>query len=341
MMIRFIISAIVCCFMQSVVALDLKGAGGTFSYPLYAKWTKAYQKQAKVNISYQSLDSKEGIKQLAAKQIDFAATDFPLSKKKLEKAQFIQFPVAIGGIVVAFNLKALSGRTLKLSPEALTEIFLGKITSWRDRKIQQLNPKLNLPNKDIVVVHREDSSGTTFLFTTYLALVSDSFAKNIGTGQLVRWPVGIGGKGNEGVSEYIKNIDGAIGYVEFNYAKVKRLSMLELKNKSGSFVSPSNESFSHAAKASKWSDSDTSNTTFLNQRGEKSWPILGVSYALLNKKQDNPKLAKVLLDFFEWTNKYDGQKITQDLNYIPLPKAMIKQIKSTFRQLDKAMGKKT
>jgi phosphate transport system substrate-binding protein len=319
-------------YASALCASDIIGAGASFPYPLYAKWALVYQKEKGIRLDYQSLGSASGLAQLKAKKVDFAATDMPLSDKKLTKTGLIQFPIVLGGIVVAVNMKALSGKVLKLTPDVLVDIFLGNITSWQDRRITSINPKLKLPKKDIVVVHRADGSGTTFNYTAYLADVSPSWQKNIGLGTNVDFPVGIGGKGNEGVAEYIKNIDGAIGYLEYGYAKNKHLKLAQLKNKAGNFISPSAQTFSHAVKNIKWRAPASIEGASVNLPGDKSWPILGVSYVVVNKSMNTNKVTQKVLEFFNWTYSH-GKLYTEKLNYIPLPRPITKRILSSWKSL--------
>jgi len=304
------------CFAEDTK--EITGAGATFPYPLYSKWAAAYQKATGVKLNYQPLGSGAGIKQIEANTVDFGSSDMPLKSDELKKNNLFQFPAVIGGVVIVYNLKDIKAKRLKITPEILVEIFLGKITKWDDPKIVQLNPQLKLPDQTITVIHRSDGSGTTFLFTNYLSKVSQEWKKKVGSSSSVAWPAGVGGKGNEGVAGFTKTIDGSIGYVEYAYAKQNKLDTIALKNRSGTFLSPSPEAFQAATSKVDWRDAADLYLIFTDQIGKDSWPITGATYILLHKIEANPGRALAVMKFFDWSYT-NGDKMAKDLDYVPLP----------------------
>jgi phosphate transport system substrate-binding protein len=323
---------ITCLFITNPLAanITITGAGATFPYPIYAKWAEFYQKIAHVNINYQSIGSGGGIKQIEANTIAFGATDKPLSVKQLKQANLIQFPAIIGGVVPIIHLQNIKSNQLRLSGKILADIYLGKIKFWNDPQILQLNPKLLLPKLSITVAHRSDGSGTTFLFTHYLSQVNTEWAKQVSHSTAVAWPTGIGGKGNEGVAVYIQKVNGAIGYVEYAYAKESKLTMILLQNKSGTYVQANIDSFTAAAKNATWNKASQFNEILTNQSGEASWPIVGASFILLHKTQTYPIRAKEILNFFNWAFNH-GQEMAKQLDYVPLPVSVILQIQNMWQ----------
>src|SRR3989304_2875553 len=251
----------------------INGAGATFPYPLYSKWAYEYAKSTGLKLNYQSIGSGGGIKQVAAKTVDFGASDAPLGEQDLAKSGLTQFPMAIGGVVPVVNVPGIKPGELKLTGDVLADIYLGRITKWNDQRIASLNPGLKLAGDKITVVHRSDGSGTTWIFTNYLDKVSADWKKSVGVGTAVKWPTGVGGKGNEGVANYVSRIDGAIGYVEYAYAKQNKLSHAQMMNKDGAMVSPTEASFKSAAAGADWGSVPGMGVVLTDQPGKGSWPI--------------------------------------------------------------------
>lgn len=317
----------------------LVGAGASFPYPIYSKWAYEYQKIKGVKLNYQSIGSGGGIQQISNKTVDFGASDAPLKSEELNTKGMIQFPMIIGGVVVIFNLDEIADMTLKLDGETLASIFLGEIKKWNDSRIAKLNPEIRLPDKDITVVHRADGSGTSFLFTHYLSQVSTRWKNLVGYGTAVEWPVGIGGKGNEGVASFVKQTSGSIGYVEYAYAKQNKLKVTLLKNRDGNFVKPSLETFSEAAKSAEWEKADNFNLILTNQHGQDAWPIVGASFIIIYKNQENYEKARVMLQFFEWCFK-NGADYAIGLHYVPIPEKVYNLIEKMWSEKVTANGKK-
>ncbi len=319
-------------------AKRLVGAGATFPYPIYAKWAYKYAQETGVRLNYQSIGSGGGIQQIKKGTVDFGASDAPLNEKELEASGLVQFPMIIGGVVPVFHLKSVPDGHLRLSGEVLADIFLGKIKKWDDPRIRELNPGLDLPSRAITVVHRSDGSGTTWIFTSYLGKVSKEWMNNVGTGKAIRWPVGVGGKGNEGVAAYVKRINGAISYVEYAYAKQNRLSAISLKNREGNFVLPSSETFSAAAANADWEGTPGLSVILTDQPGHNSWPITGASFILMKKEQKDPDKAREVLKFFDWCFK-NGKDLALSLDYIPVPEKVIALIERVWAESITANGK--
>ncbi|MDD3885063.1 MAG: phosphate ABC transporter substrate-binding protein PstS [Gallionella sp.] len=317
-------------FTAASHATDITGAGATFPYPVYAKWAEAYKAQTGVGMNYQSIGSGGGIKQIKAKTVDFGATDAPLNANELGMAGLTQFPTVVGGVVPVLNLEGVAAGQLKLTSETLADIFLGKITQWNDPKIAADNKGVNLPNQTITVVHRADGSGTTHIFTTYLAEVSTEWRRNVGANKAVQWPVGTGGKGNEGVAANVKNMKGAIGYVEYAYALQNKMSYAQLKNRDGNFTSPSDISFKAAAASAKWKAEEGFAEVLVNQPGKDSWPIVGATFILVYKTQDKAESGKEVLKFFDWAYA-NGDKMASDLDYVPLPENVTAMIRKSWK----------
>jgi phosphate transport system substrate-binding protein len=320
-------------------AADITGAGATFPYPIYAKWADAYKKATGVGMNYQSIGSGGGIKQITAKTVDFGASDAPMKGEDLEKNGLVQFPAIMGGVVPVYNLKGVKPGDIKLSGPVLADIYLGKVKTWNDPAIAKLNPGLALPSQAISAVNRSDGSGTTFLFTNYLSKVSPDWKSSIGEGTAVKWPTGVGGKGNEGVANYVARIDGSIGYVEYAYAKQNKLSHAQMLNKEGQMISPSDDSFKAAAAGADWNSVPGMGVVLTDQPGKASWPITGASFILVHKVQDKPENAKEVLKFFDWSFK-NGAKMADDLDYVPMPEAVVKLIQGVWKsQIKDASGK--
>ena len=311
-------------------AADITGAGATFPYPIYAKWADVYKKETGVGLNYQSIGSGGGIKQILAKTVDFGASDAPLKPEDLDKNGLVQFPAIMGGVVLVYNVKGVEAGKVRLSGALLADIYLGKVAKWSDPAITKLNPGLKLPDQAISVVHRSDGSGTTFLFTNYLSKVSADWQKSIGEGTAVKWATGVGGKGNEGVAAYVSRIDGAIGYVEYAYAKQNKLAYAVMQNREGQFVAPDDQTFKAAAAGADWSKAPGMYLILTDQAGKQSWPITGASFILLHRQQDKPANAREVLRFFEWSFK-NGGKMAADLDYVPMPDAVVKLIQSEWK----------
>ena len=325
-------------FAASVAgAADMTGAGASFPAPIYAKWADAYQKATGNRVNYQSIGSGGGIKQITAKTVDFGASDMPLKADTLDKDGLMQFPTVIGGVVPVVNLANIKPGELKLTGPVLADIYSGKVTKWNDKAIADLNPGLALPATDIGVVRRADGSGTTFIFTNYLSKVSAEWKQKIGEGTAVQWPVGLGGKGNEGVSAFVQRLPGAIGYVEYAYAKQNKLTHAVLKNASGNFVAPDDLTFKAAAAHADWTKSNFAEI-LTEQTGKDAWPITGATFILMHKVQDKPAQAAEVLKFFDWSFR-NGGKMADELDYVALPESLQKLIRTAWSQLKDASGK--
>lgn len=311
----------------SVSAADITGAGATFPYPIYAKWAEAYKAKTGIRLNYQAIGSGGGIKQIKAKTVDFGASDMPLKADDLKAAGLVQFPAILGGVVPIVNLDSVKAGQLRMSGEVLADIYLGKITKWNDAKISAMNPGLNLPALSITVVHRAGGSGTSFLWTDYLSKVSPEFRQTVGAGTAVKWPTGVGGKGNEGVAANVQRIRGAIGYVEYAYAKKNHIAYTQLKGKNGQFVMPDDASFKQAAVGAPWKSTPGFGVILTNQSG---WPITGASFILMQKVQDNPAKGAEVLKFFDWSFKNGGAMAT-DLDYVALPSTVVQMVEKSWK----------
>jgi phosphate transport system substrate-binding protein len=307
-------------------AQNITGAGASFPAPLYAKWADAYNKATGVKVNYQSIGSGGGIKQIKAKTVDFGASDAPLTDEELAKDGLIQFPMVIGGVVPVVNIAGIKPGQLKLTGELLGNIYLGKVTKWNDASITALNPGVTLPDAVISVVHRADGSGTSFIFTNYLSKVNAEWKAKVGEGTAVNWPNGTGGKGNEGVSAFVQRLPNSIGYVEYAYTKQNKMATVQLRNRDGAFVEPSEDAFKAAAAGADWQRSFYQIIT--EQAGKGVWPISGATFILLHKTQDKPEAATQVLKFFEWAYS-QGDKAADELDYVALPTA----VKDKARQL--------
>ncbi len=327
---RFVILAISALFSATVLGANITGAGATFPYPIYAKWADAYRKSTGIGLNYQSIGSGGGIKQITAKTVDFGASDMPMTPEDLEKNGLIQFPAIMGGVVPVFNLKGVRTGDVRFSGNVLADIYLGKIKKWNDPAIQAINKKINLPDAAITVVHRSDGSGTTFIFANYLSKVSPEWKSVVGEGTSVTWPAGVGGKGNEGVANYVSRIDGAIGYVEYAYAMQNGLSVALLLNKAREFAAPSEEAFKAAAANADWPKAPGMYLILTDQSGAESWPMTGASFILMHRVQDKPENAKEVLKFFDWAFQ-NGSKMAADLNYVPIPSSVVDLIRLDWK----------
>lgn len=301
----------------------INGAGATFPYPVYSAWASKYYEETGIKLNYQSIGSGGGIRQIKNRTVDFGASDAPLPPEKLEKYKLYQYPAIIGGVVPVVNIPNVKKGQLKLDSETLCNIFLGKIKYWDNQSLKAINPDINLPHEKITVVHRSDGSGTTAIFTTYLAEVCPEWKENVGAGKAVKWPVGIGGKGNEGVANYVKKTKYSIGYVEFAYAKQNDLSYTKLKNKAGNFVEPSVETFKDAGATADFDPNKHFYLWMVNAPGEKAWPIAGASFILLAREKTEAN--KLVNSFYKWSFE-NGDKIAEKLDYVPLPKELKEKI---------------
>ena len=326
-------------FAGAALALDITGAGATFPYPIYAKWADAYRKETGIGMNYQSIGSGGGIKQIAAKTVDFGASDMPLKPEELEKTGMIQFPTVIGGDVPVVNLKGIMPGQLKLSGAVLADIYLGKINKWNDPAIAGLNAGVQLPASAINVVHRSDGSGTTFIWTNYLSKMSPEWKSKVGEGTSVNWPVGVGGKGNEGVASYVQRIEGSIGYVEYAYVLQNKMAFALVRNREGNFVAPSAKAFQAAAAGADWKASPGMYVILTDAPGKDAWPIAGATFILMHRTQDKPENAREVLKFFDWAYA-KGDRLAQELDYVPMPDGVVRLIQSNWKsQLRDSTGK--
>ena len=321
----------------AVQAADISGAGATFPYPIYAKWADAYKKETGIGLNYQSIGSGGGIKQISENTVDFGASDMTLKPEDLQKDGLMQFPTVIGGDVPVYNLKGIAPGELKFSGPVLADIFLGKITKWTDPGIARLNPGRKLPDEDITVVHRSDGSGTTFIWTSYLAKVSPQWKEKVGEGTSVSWPAGVGGKGNEGVASYVLRIDGAIGYVEYAYVLQNKMSYGLVSNREGQFVAPDISSFQAAAAGADWRSAPGMYLVLTDAPGKMSWPIAGATFILMHTEQRDAQRAKAVLRFFDWAYAKGG-KLAEELDYVPLPASVVKLIQDNWKAQLRANG---
>jgi phosphate transport system substrate-binding protein len=290
-------------------------------------------------LNYQSIGSGGGIKQITAKTVAFGASDAPMKGEDLDKHGLIQFPAIMGGVVPVYNLKGVKPGEIKLSGALLAEIYLGKVKTWNDPAIAKMNAGVNLPAQAISVVHRSDGSGTTFLFVDYLSKVSPEWKSAVGVGTAVKWPTGVGGKGNEGVANYVARIDGAIGYVEYAYAKQNKLSHAQMQNKDGAMVAPTDASFKAAAAGADWNSVPGMGVVLTDQPGKGSWPITGASFILIHKTQEKADVAREVLKFSDWSFQ-NGGKMADELDYVPMPEPVVNQIRAVWKaQIKDTSGK--
>jgi len=322
----------------STFAADITGAGATFPYPIYAKWADAYRKQTGNGMNYQSIGSGGGIKQITAKTVDFGASDMPMKPDDLAKNGLVQFPAVMGGVVPVVKVAGIQPGQLKFTGALLADIYLGKVKKWNDPAIAKLNPGVKLPDQEIAPVYRSDGSGTTFLFTNYLSKVNPGFKAAVGEGTSVKFPAGVGGKGNEGVASYVQKLDGAIGYVEYAYAKQNKLAYAMLQNKSGKFVAPGDETFKAAAAGADWKSVPGMGLVLTEQAGDKAWPITGASFILVHAKQEKPESGREVLRFFEWAYR-NGGAMAQELDYVAMPEAVVKQVQASWKGVTDANGR--
>ena len=312
----------------NAIAADATGAGASFVYPVMSKWSADYAKATGKKVNYQSIGSGGGIAQIKAGTVDFGSSDAPLKPEELDKFGLAQFPSVIGGVVPVLKVPGIQAGAMKLDGDLLADIFLGKVTKWNDPRIVALNGGLKLPDLKITVVHRSDGSGTSFNYTNYLSKVSPEWKTKVGEGTTVQWPTGVGGKGNEGVAAYVKQIKGGIGYVELSYALQNKMAYASLKNASGNFVQPSDETFAAAAASAEWGKSKDFYLVMTNAPGANSWPITATNFILMYKA---PKKGnKDARDFFRWVYA-NGDAQAKSLDYVPLPPALVQQIETYWK----------
>jgi phosphate transport system substrate-binding protein len=310
-------------------AADITGAGATFPYPIYSKWADAYKKETGTGLNYQSLGSGAGVKQIQSRTVVFGATDAPLSAAQLEKDGLVQWPQVMGAIVPVVNVDGLKPGELTLDGATLADIYLGKIKSWDDAAIRKLNPAAKLPAAPITVVRRSDGSGTTFVFVTYLSQVSAEWKSKVGAGTAVEWPVGVGARGNEGVAGNVAQTRNSIGYVEYAYAKQNRLAHAAMVNRAGKTLQPTSQSFQAAAANADWAKAAGYNLILTDQPGESSWPITAATFILMPKQPKDKASAAQALKFFAWAFE-KGDKMAEELDYVPMPDAVVALIKATW-----------
>jgi phosphate transport system substrate-binding protein len=321
------------------MAADMTGAGATFPYPIYAKWADMYKKTTGNGLNYQSVGSGAGIKQIKSKTVDFGASDMPLKAEELAAEGLVQFPAIMGGVVLVVNLDGVAPGQLKLTGPVIADIYLGKITKWNAPEIAALNPGVKLPAEEITVVHRADGSGTSFLFTDYLSKTNADFKTKIGAGTAVKWVLGVGGKGNEGVATNVQRIKGAIGYVEWAFAKRTKMTHTQLKSHDGVFLQPDDENFKAAAANAEWAKTPGFGVVLTDQAGKSAWPITGASYILMHKTQADAAKGKEVLKFFDWAYKNGGAAATE-LDYVPMPASVTKLVEDAWKaNLKDASGK--
>ena len=315
----------------SAQAADITGAGSSFVYPAYSKWAESYKAATGNNLNYQSIGSGAGIKQIIAKTVDFGASDLPLSQADLDKDGLTQFPAIVGGVTIVVNLDGIKPGQLKLTGQALADIYNAKVTKWNDKEIADLNPGVKLPATDITAVYRADSSGTTYIVTSYMSKVSPEFKTAIGSGTAVKWPAGIGGKGNEGVAANVQKIKGAIGYVEYAYVKENKMTYTQMKNADGVYVSPDEKAFAAAATSAEWAKTPGFAVDFTNASGKTSWPITAASFIIMHKSQEaDGAKGKEVLKFFDWALK-SGAADAAKLDYVPLPAPVVKLVQDSWK----------
>jgi len=311
-------------------AIDITGAGASFPFPIYAKWAADYKAASGNAVNYQSIGSGGGVQQITAKTVDFGASDDPMSGEQLDKIGLMQFPAVIGGTVAVVNIDGVTSGKLKLTGPVLADIYLGKVKNWNDPAIQSMNADIKLPAAPIIVVHRSDGSGTTFGWTNYLTKVSADWKEKVGEGKAVKWPVGQGGKGNEGVAAYVKQLKNSIGYVEFAYAKQNSLAWTQLTNKEGKMVQPELKSFAAAAANAKWDSAPGMGVVLTDQPGADSWPVTSATFILMHKDQAKPENGKAAVASFEWAFS-KGADSAAAMDYVPLPTAVTDQIRANWK----------
>jgi phosphate transport system substrate-binding protein len=335
---RLLAGATIAIAATAAHAQDITGAGATFPAPIYAKWAEAYKAATGAQLNYQAIGSGGGVKQIQARTVDFGASDDPLSGEELTKSGLVQFPAVIGGVVTIFNLPGIAANQLTLDGTTVADIYRGTIKTWNDPAIAKLNPNVKLPDTAITLVYRSDSSGTTFVFTDYLAQVSKTFAQSPGSGKTVNWPAGVGGRGNAGVAANVSKIAGAIGYVEYAYAKQNKMSYATMINRDGRPVQADDTTFAAAAARADWTSAPGFGVNLNNQAGATAWPMTSATFILMHREQQDPKRAGEALKFFRWALN-NGQKLATELDYVPLPADVVKRIEASWRDIKDASGK--
>lgn len=326
-----IAAILLCGAAQDIAAQSVLGAGSSLAYPVLSRWSYDYNKATGVKVNYQSIGSGGGIKQIKEQTIDFGVSDAPLKPAELERAGLVQWPVIMSGVVPVVNIPGVGANQLVLSGSVLANIYLGKITRWNDARIKALNPAVDLPNEDIAVVHRADGSGTTWIFTNYLTKVSVDWATSVGTAKAVAWPVGLGGKGNEGVAAFISKVPDSIGYIEYTYARQNHMALARLINRAGNIVTPTIENFAASAAGADWKHSLGYYVVLTDQPGANSWPITGASFILMHKKPSRPGRALNVLKFLDWSYKI-GAPAAKALGYVPVPQSVVRMVKETWHK---------
>ncbi len=320
-------------------AAEVSGVGATFPYPIYAKWAAAYKKETGIAVTYRSIGSGDGIRQVQNKEVTFAATDMPLSPADLETGGLVQFPTVMAGVVAVVNVEGVKPGDLTLDGPTLARIFLGEVRSWNDAAIRKLNPNLRLPSQAIAVVHRSDGSGTTFLFTDYLGKLSPTWRSKIGSITAVEWPIGTGAAGNEGLASSVARTKGSIGYVEYAYARQNNLTFAKLVNHDGNAVAPSIGSFAAAAANANWEGTPGFGVILTNEAGAATWPIAGATFILMHKQPNDPAAAGAALKFFSWAYAKGG-KLAEELDYVPIPGSVVAAVRRLWAaQIKDAGGK--
>ena len=319
--------AVTSSFGMAAQATDITGAGSSFVYPVMSKWSAAYAEKTGNHLNYQSVGSGAGIAQIKEGTIDFGASDAPMKAEDLQQLGLGQFPIVVGGIVPVVHIAGVQADQIKLDGATLADIFLGKINNWNDPKIAALNAGLKIPAGKITVVHRSDGSGTSFNFTNFLSKVSPEWAAKVKFGTAVEWPAGVGGKGNEGVSQYVNQIPGAIGYVEYAYAVKNKIAWVDMKNAAGNFIKPNADAFAAAAATADWASAKDFNLIMTNAPGAKAWPITATTWMIMYKTPKNAVNSKVAFDFFKWSLEH-GQQDASALDYVPLPAALVSKIEA-------------
>ena len=314
----------------NAAAVDITGAGSSFVYPILSKWSADYNAKTAVKVNYQSIGSGAGIAQIKASTVDFGASDMPLKPEDLDKFGLMQFPTVIGGVVAIVNIDGVKSNEIKLTGPLLADIFLGKITKWNAPEIKALNPGVKLTDGLIVVVHRSDGSGTTYNWANYLAKVSPEWKTKVGEGTSLQWPVGVGGKGNEGVAQYVKQLKNSIGYVELAYAMQNKMTTTQIKNRSGNFITPSVAAFEAAAANAEWATAKDFNLVITDAPGATSWPVAATVFVMMHTKPKNPEQSKAVLNFFQYALE-NGQPQAKALDYVALPAPLVKQIKAYWQ----------
>ncbi len=316
-------------FSVAAEAQQITGAGATFPAPIYAKWGEAAKAAAGIELNYQAIGSGGGLTQITNRTVDFGASDAPMNPERMEKANLLQFPAVMGAVVVIANLPGIANNQLKLDGPMVAEIYHGKITKWNDPRIQEMNKGLALPNRAIAPVYRADGSGTTFVFASYLSAVDETWKTKVGAATSVKWPTGQGARGNDGVAATVQNTQGAIGYVEFAYAKQNNLPVAMLRNKAGAFVAPSMETFTAAASNANWAGAKHYAVDLVDQLGDKSWPIVSATFILIPKDPKEPSRSANVMKFFDWAYN-SGDQIATNLDYVPLPPAVKAAVRSSW-----------